>query len=364
MFLSPVLSFYICRQFVASVVAVFALLCFTALVADFVELTRRSAPADEIGLGLTLGMAALRLPYLAQKIAPFAMLFGAMLSYHRLTRHHELIAARAAGVSVWQFLLPAIVIALAIGAVIVCAVNPLSSAMVMRYEQLEARFASGRSSLLALSPTGLWLREGDRTGQVVIHARQATDRGEELGEATFFIYQGTDHFLRRVDAGRAVLEDRSWRLDDVLVTSPEGVAQRLATYRLPTTLTPQRIQESFASPDTLSFWALPRFIATLEESGFSALRHRLHWHAVLAGPFLLASMVLIAAAFSLRNVRRGGVMWLVIGGVFTGFGLYFLGDVSLALGLSGAIPPILAAWSPTGVSALAGLALLFHLEDG
>ncbi len=46
---------------------------------------------------------------------------------------------------------------------------------------------------------------------------------------------------------------------------------------LPTDLTVDRVQESFASPDTLSVWALPGFISLLERSGFSAIRHRLHF---------------------------------------------------------------------------------------
>jgi lipopolysaccharide export system permease protein len=362
--LGTVFARYFARRFLAGVVLVGATLGLVAFLADLVELARRAASADGIGPDLLLGMAALRLPFLMTKIAPFVMLIGAMVAYHRLTRFHELVAARAAGVSVWQFLLPSLAVALLFGTVIVAAVNPLSSAMVLRYERLEALHLGDRSSLLAVSSTGLWLREGDADGQTVIRAGRSSGNGTELGDATFFVYRGADHFVRRIDAGRATLEDGAWLLEDVLVTSPEGAARALGTYRLPTTLTPERIQESFAAPDTLSFWALPRFISTLEASGFSALRHRIHWHSVLAGPLLLAAMVLIAVAFSLRLVRRGGVAWYVGGGVAAGFALYFLSDVSLALGLSGSLPPILAAWAPAAIATLAGLALLFHLEDG
>ena len=114
----------------------------------------------------------------------------------------------------------------------------------------------------------------------------------------------------------------------------------------------------------MSFWVLPRFIETLENAGFSALKHRIHWHSLLAGPLMFCAMVLIAATFSLRLTRRGGTGLLVAGGLLAGFLLYFLTDVVLALGLSGSIPPILAAWTPASVTALLGLAMLFHLEDG
>ena len=56
---------------------------------------------------LLLEMAALKLPHMAQEIMPFAILFGTMMAFWRLTRSNELVVARAAGVSVWQFLTPA-----------------------------------------------------------------------------------------------------------------------------------------------------------------------------------------------------------------------------------------------------------------
>ena len=114
----------------------------------------------------------------------------------------------------------------------------------------------------------------------------------------------------------------------------------------------------------MSFWALPRFISVLEAAGFSGLRHRLYWHSQLAVPVLLSAMVLLAATFSLRPMRRGGTGLAVVCGVATGFLLYFLSDVVSALGASARVPVALAAWSPAVVSCLLGTAMLFHLEDG
>jgi lipopolysaccharide export system permease protein len=102
----------------------------------------------------------------------------------------------------------------------------------------------------------------------------------------------------------------------------------------------------------------------LEESGFSAQRHRLHYDVLLARPFLLCAMVLVAAIFSLRTQRRGGVTVMIVGGVAAGFFLYVLSDVIFALGISAKVPIVLAAWTPTGVSLIFGATTLLHLEDG
>ena len=78
----------------------------------------------------------------------------------------------------------------------------------------------------------------------------------------------------------------------------------------------------------------------------------------------MIAMVLIGATFTLRHSRRGATSYVIGGAVLTGFALYFFSDVVFALGLSDSIPVTLAAWSPSGVALLLGLATLLHLEDG
>jgi len=362
--LSATLSVYIARTFFVSIAVVLGVLISLITVIDMVELLRRASGHNSASLGLVIQMTLLRVPFMTQKVIPFAVLFGGMFALMRLTRSHELVVARAAGVSVWQFLLPGLVLALVIGGFVVTVFNPLASATTWRYEELEAKYLRGRSSLLAVSSTGLWLREGRADGQSVVHALRVSPHDMKLYDVTIFVYEGKDRFSYRLDADTATLRDGYWELKNALVSVPDQPSIFAADYRVDTELTLDQIQESFASPETLSFWQLPRFIAMLEKAGFSALRHRLHWNAVLATPLLLFAMVLIAATFSLRLTRRGGTGLLVVGGLFAGFLLYFLTDLVRALGLSGSIPVTLAAWAPAGVCTMLGLAMLFHLEDG
>ena len=362
--LSATLSLYITRQFMVGIAIVLAVLIVLVALIDGVELLRRASAHPGATFGVVMQLALLRIPFMAQKIIPFAVLFGGMLTLTRLTRSHELVVARAAGISVWQFLLPGLALALVLGGLVVTVVNPLSAAATWRYEQIEAKYLRGRSSLLAVPASGLWLREGDEKGQTVLHAERIKPGEMTLQDVIIFLYEGADRFRERIDARAARLVDGYWELDDALISVPDERSVFKPTYRMKTQLTLGRIQESFASPETISFWNLPRFIKSLQAAGFSPLRHRLYWHSILAGPLLLCAMVLIAATFSLRLTRRGGTGILVLIGLVTGFVLYFMTDVLLALGLSASIPVALAAWAPAGVFTLLGLALLFHLEDG
>ncbi|MBV9814297.1 MAG: LptF/LptG family permease, partial [Alphaproteobacteria bacterium] len=127
MHVAKTFSAYIARQFSAWFGGVFAAMVVITFLLDYIELIRRGGAKIQATLGLLLEMAALKLPHTAQEVLPFAILFGTMLAFWRLTRNNELVVARAAGVSVWQFLSPAVIVAFLIGLVAVTIFNPIAS---------------------------------------------------------------------------------------------------------------------------------------------------------------------------------------------------------------------------------------------
>lgn len=336
------------------------------LLFDMVELLRRAHGQANVSFVQLTEMALLKLPYMGQEVFPFAALFGGMLTFWRLARHHELVVTRAAGISAWQFLLPVVIVGFLLGVMMTTALNPLASASFAQFERREASMLNGNQNLLALGSSGIWLRQANAEGQAVIRASKILTIGSDitLYDITVFRYRGSNDFFQRIDAERATLEDGFWHIKKAQIQEPESMPRLEETVWLETDLTFTSIQDSFAAPETMSFWSLPGFIKKLEDSGFSAVRQRLHLHALLAAPLLMCAMVLIAATFTLRHSRRGGATYVIAGGVLTGFILYFFSDIVFALGQSDSIPVILAAWTPSGVATLLGLAMLLHLEDG
>jgi lipopolysaccharide export system permease protein len=362
--LSFTLSAYIGRQFAVRFGAVALALTVLTYLLDLIEMLRRSSSRQEVTMGMVMNLSLLKLPQLMQELIPFIVLFATMLTFWKLSRSHELTIVRAAGISVWQFLLPALAIALLIGGFRLAVLNPVGAVLYSSYEQIESKVLRGRSSLLSVAQSGFWLRQADGQSNAIIHALRVSSHEMELYEVTVFNFEGADRFVNRIDAASARLVPGAWVLKDAWISSPERPVHFEANYRLPTDMTLERIQESFASPETLSFWELPAFIRVLENAGFSAVRHRLYWHRLLAGPLLLFAMVLLAATFSLRPPRRGGTLVLVVAGIGAGFLLYFISNLVAALGQNASIPVALAAWTPAGVSILVAMTLLLHLEDG
>ena len=361
------LSRYIGGRVVSTFLIAFASVLLLIALVDLIELLRRDG--GEAGFWTRAMMAGLHAPSISLKALPFVMLLAAMWSYIQLARSSELVAAWAAGRSFWGMARPGIAAAAMIGIVAVTIYGPLATAALAVHDRMKAYHFEGRGTLFSVTSEGLWLREAGEGGRIVIRAARTNARGTELRDATFFRFGEDDALEQRIDTPIALLNQEVWMLTGARIRTvdPAGSAppeeQRKPFISIPTRLTPEEIQNSFAPPDSISFWALPRVIEAMQAAGFSARRHEAHWQSLLALPALLAAMTLIAAAFAVRPPRFVSFGVVALGCALTGFAFYFMSDVSMALGASGAAPPALGAWAPVVGATFLGLALAFYFRE-
>jgi lipopolysaccharide export system permease protein len=357
---------YVLVQTLTAVVGATAIIGSVVLLIDFVELSRQIGGRPEVSFLSIIQLTAMKSPSVIVILLPFMFLFGTLAAFVGLNRRSELVAMRAAGVSAWRFIMPAAAAAFAIGMLTVGALNPLTSHLADQFERTREILLNGQP---AVSREEVWLRQGDEASQIVIHAL-GRDNGEvvRLRDVTFFIYtlrqDGVMTFTRRIDAKTATLRVGYWSLADVRESVPGGAAQPYDNLSIPTRIESRREVESLASPTAISFWRLPRVIAQTEQAGFSSAGYRLRLQQLIAMPLLFAAMSILAAAFSLRLMRLGGLAALATSGVALGFVFFFLNEFSGALGEAGVIPHLAAAWAPPALALLSGLTLLCYTEDG
>ncbi|GBR46851.1 LPS export ABC transporter permease LptG [Gluconobacter roseus] len=367
---STTLAIYIARQFMLSTLSM--VLALTGLVSlfDFIDLLRRAATRPNVPASLVVKIAALHVPYYVIYVLPFGILLGGIVCFSRLTRSSELIVARAAGISAWQFLASPLACALLTGLLTTTGISALSSDMFRSAEMLDQTYLRTGGGPLTLNGGALWLRQADDGlvphGVAILHAQDVHLVDGELKVSGVSIFRLDDHdrLIVRVEAPSGSLGNHQWILHGTSLLHPDHLPQQIGDMTLPSDLTVGRVQESFASPDTLSVFALPGFINLLERSGFPSIRHRLHFQSLLALPILAGTMALVSAGFSMRPTRRGGVARMLGSGIAAGFALFTISKVAEQFGESGALPPVLAAWAPTGAGLCLAVALLLHMEDG
>lgn len=362
--ISMTLQRYLAGHYLANMLGILFILLAIIYLFDTVELMRRANKQENLPLSLVLHMGLLKLPEVGQMILPFAVLFSAIFTFWKLTRRYELIIVRAAGFSVWQFLAPVIAVALAFGFFNLSVINPLGALFLSKFESMENDYLSHRQNFATIIEEGFWLRQEQEDGYVILHASEIDPASWELTGVMAMFFDHGDNFERRIDSETARLQDGMWLFEQAYNNAPDSETEKLPLVALPTELTIQELEESFASPETMSFWNLPEFIRIMEETGFDATRLKIHYQSLLAQPLLFAAMILLAAAVSLRPPRTRGTAGLIVAGVILGLLIFFLSSFLQALGASHQIPAILAAWAPAVVTILLGSAIMLNLEDG
>jgi len=358
------LSRYFGMRFLTSVVGSFIGVVALAAMIDYVELMRRGADWPNATAWLLAKISMYRVPQLTERIMPFSVLVGAMSCYLTLSRRLELVVARAAGVSAWQFVAPAMIAAFLFGAVATTVYNPVAAVLHERSKRLEADMLGENLSPLQESTSGFWVRQKSSEGAAIINASSSREQGAQLGGVSIYTFDGDGHFQERIEAKSASLKEGYWQLEDARIYASGKAPDVESRYRVATNLTLEQVRESFATPETVPFWQLPSYIDLADRAGLGAAGYRLQYQTLLARPFLLAAMVLLAASVSLRFFRFGGVQKMVLSGITAGFLLFVLSKVTDDMSKSELLSPVAAAWIPVVVGGLTGFVALLYQEDG
>jgi lipopolysaccharide export system permease protein len=355
---------YFAGRFVVAALGVFAGIFLLLVLVDYIEMVRKTSGIVGASAIMVAETSLFRVPQLLEKMMPFCILIGAMTCYLALSRRLELVIARAAGVSAWQFIAPALVSAIILGVLATTAYNPMSADLREISKKMEAEIMGSAPGGGVQDAAGFWLNQVNEDGSAIINAARSEQQGIRLTGLTVFTFDNDNQFKERIEAKEASLETGHWFFRSVRRYTLGAPPVDQESFSLPTTLTRAQIRNSFSTPETVSFWQLPDYIRSSESSGFATAGYRLQYHKLIAQPFLLAAMVMLAASVSLRFFRFGGVQKMVLSGVGAGFLLYVLSKVTEDLSKAELMHPIAAAWLPVCVGGLTGFLALLYQEDG
>src|SRR6185437_7404519 len=166
MVIAGTLTRYFGMRFLGAVMLVFLGIFGLVALLDYIELMRRAADIPNVSALLVAKTSLYRVPQVTERIFPFCVLIGAMSCYLNLSRRNELVIARSAGMSAWQFITPALLVAFMLGIVATTLYNPVSATLQERSKRYEAElFGRKQSAMLGGSGGSFWVRQRSRDGE-------------------------------------------------------------------------------------------------------------------------------------------------------------------------------------------------------
>ncbi|MHA1190323.1 MAG: LptF/LptG family permease [Alphaproteobacteria bacterium] len=269
--------------------------------------------------------------------------------------------ARASGISVWGMLRPALVIVFAAGVLFVAFVNPNASRLNDSSRLIES-ILHGRD--LNRRTQDVWFRQSADDNRSIIYAKAVDPDPLTLIGVTAIVLDHDGNFREKASAAAASFGESGWILDNATIVAAGAQPVVLDRYILSTNLSAEEIGKILTRPESQSVFSLPQFIETARDSGLKIDRFRYAFHSLLARPFYLTAMVVLAASFCLKLARSGGTGKLVLAGVISGFLLYVLSEFLRDLGGNGIVSAVFAAWAPPVIALTFGGTVLLYLEDG
>ncbi len=267
---------------------------------------------------------ALTLPDRAYAMFPMAALLGGLLGLGGMAAASELVAMRAAGISILRIGLSVLLA----GAVMLLVMMPLGEGVApVADEYAQWHKAMAKSQHISFrSRGGLWVRDGNR----FIHFREIRPDGS-VGGVRVFELDADFHLVRTLTAASARYEGGRWILRDVHEgrALPDG-GWRLARQdrrRLGALLAPEFLSLVNVRPEHLSLRELHRYLGYLHRNALDARAFELaYWHRLLQ-PLAVLVMLWVALPFVFGPLRRSGTGQRLLVGVLVGILFYLLNQM-------------------------------------
>jgi lipopolysaccharide export system permease protein len=296
--------------------------------------------------------------YLIYQLAPLACLVSVLITLGIMTKNNELVAFKAAGISLYRVALPLLLTGGVMTAGLIAFDQSYLPYANQRAEQLHS-VIKGLPPSTYFEPQHRWIfGNGSK-----IYNYQLFDQDRALFGGLSVFELDPQHFSlrRRVYAERATWEPRqnAWILESGWIRDFQaGKVSRYAEFQvveLPELDEPPAyFTRELRQTSEMDWWELSGYIGRMRKSGFDVARLSVQLHKKLAFPLIAPIVILLAIPFSILVGSRGAVGGLALG---VGLAVVYWATAALfeALGGVGQLPSLLAAWSPDAIFFFCGL---------
>lgn len=338
-----ILDRYLLKDFLRNMLLISLVFLFLFLTIDFFERIRMFL-SNHATLDQMLSYLLLQAPIFLPQILPAVVLLSTLLTFGNFSRHSEITALKANGVSLFRFAFPAFV------------VSVLTAFAIFIFNEWVTPYAYNRAEDINYVEVQKRQRPGSFTnGQIwyrgekgIYHFRLFEANANSMKGVTLYYLDRRMNLLERLDAKSGEWKDEKWIFRDVMITKfnsggfPEISQRKQMTADIPETPHDFKLVQKDAA--SMGYSELRRYSAKLREEGYSATRYIVDLHGKIAFPLISVILFIIGFAFSLRSERSGGIALSIGAGLIIGFSYWIVFAFGISLGRSGTLPPLLAAW--------------------
>lgn len=316
---------------------------------------------SEVSIITPLFLTSIFVPSLIIKLLPFIIFVSSIWFMVKIRNNKELLTLKIFGFSNIKIFFILAFFSFFIGWIILFFVNPITSSLVQYYEKTKSNYARDIDHLVTFNKNGLWIKETFENRERIITAAQPSKNN--ISDVQIFELDKNFNLRRKIFSKFADIKENTWKLTDVQIFIIEGgVVKRTESdkYLINSNYDYEKIVNLFNNSDTFSFVDVLFNFKEMLNKGYNEEFLKQASHSMMTLPFYLFVMTALAAILTLHTMKNAENFKFIIIGLVASVIIYYLKDLSLALGKTDRIPLILSIWTP--IIALSFLAFIGILQ--
>ena len=300
----------------------------------------------DAGLYMPMILSILYVPSLFYNMFPFIIFLSGIWFFLKIKKSDEVTALKISGMSNFSIIIIPSLLSILIGIIFITSINPVTSVLVKKYENLRGGYEKDKDYLAAITENGIWIKEKNIEKNNII--RSSNLEGENLMNVTIYEFDKNNNFVRRIEAKSANISSIRWSLKNVKIINENGniLSENVKNLSYNSLYDLEKIKSLYSNLDTISFWNIEKEIKLLEERGYSTKQMETKLQRSFAFPFFLLAMVLLSGVFTLGIKFKESNLTYVFIAIITCVLIYFFNDFSAALGRTDKLSVGIAVWMP------------------
>ena len=292
-------------------------------------------------------LSNLFIPGMLIQLLPFIIFISSMKFIIDIKNNKDLLTMKIFGFSNFKIFLILAFSSFILGWIVLFLLNPITSTMSKFYEKTKAEYSKDIDHLVTFNKNGLWIKESFVSGQRIISASSKLDT--TLENITIYNFDKKYNLTEKIFSKKAEISKNDWLLQDVKVLKVNQDPPTKEAYdemEIYSIYTYEKISNLYKNFDTLSFVQLIANYKGLLNQGYNDLFLKQSLHSMLSMPFFLFIMTALASILIMNTLKRSNNFRYIIVGIIACVVIFYLKDLSLALGKTNRIPLTMASWIP------------------
>ncbi len=366
---SKIINFYLIRSFLKNLFIIFISIVLLSFIINLFDTLNISKHSDSITFYQIFILTLLQIPSFIADIAVFLVMISSMVTLYNLCAKSEITIMRSVGMSMWRILTPLIITNFIIGLIFIFIFLPLTILSTKQYSIIKNEIIGHNQEISFAPQNGIWLKQDNAEipgEEIKIRSDRVYRDSLRFKNVTIWFFNKDDVFYKKLDVAHMRLSGGKWLIKSAILNDNDNINKEINNVTIATNLEAdfinQKVINNFEDVKLFSIFDLPELINNLESAGFSSRKFKVYFHSLLNYPLLFISVSLIAAYFSINNVRDKNNILYIICGIIFGLINYVGLNIMSALGSSGIIPCFMATWLITLLFLAVSVILVFRKE--